>query len=83
MVRMGAPALRRESRWEQELVAGRTCGACYVCCVALTIDDPALQKVQGYRCRNALPSDGCAFYEARPDTCRTFLYQRPSALTQT
>ncbi len=57
---------------EQELVAGRTCGACNVCCVALTIDDPALQKVQGYRCRNALPSNGCAIYDARPDTCRTF-----------
>ncbi len=57
---------------EPELVAGRACGTCNVCCVALTIDDPALQKVQGYRCRNARPDNGCAIYEARPDTCRTF-----------
>jgi hypothetical protein len=57
---------------EPELVAGRTCGSCNVCCVALTIDDPALQKAQGYRCRNTLPDKGCAIYEARPETCRTF-----------
>jgi len=64
---MGASlALRRREPTEQELVAGRTCGACNVCCVALTIDDPALQRVQGYRCRNALPGNGCAIYEARP-----------------
>ncbi len=55
-----------------ELVAGRECGSCNVCCVALTIDDPALQKVQGYRCPNTLPDKGCAIYEARPHTCRTF-----------
>ena len=57
---------------EAELVAGRTCGSCNVCCVALTIDDPALQKVQGYRCKNTLPDKGCAIYDARPDTCRSF-----------
>lgn len=55
-----------------ELIAGRSCGTCNVCCVALTIDDPALQKVQGYRCRNARPDNGCAIYDARPQTCRTF-----------
>jgi hypothetical protein len=55
-----------------ELVPGRTCGSCNVCCVALTIDDKVLQKVQGYRCRHTLPDKGCAIYETRPDTCRTF-----------
>jgi Fe-S-cluster containining protein len=55
-----------------ELVAGRECGACNVCCVALTINDPALQKPQGYRCRNARPDNSCAIYETRPQTCRTF-----------
>jgi Fe-S-cluster containining protein len=57
---------------ENVLVPGRTCGSCNVCCVALTIDDKALQKVQGYRCRHTLPDNGCAIYETRPDTCRTF-----------
>jgi hypothetical protein len=57
---------------EPELVAGRSCGSCNVCCVALTIDEPALQKLQGYRCRNANPDNSCAIYETRPQTCRTF-----------
>jgi hypothetical protein len=51
---------------------GRACGSCNVCCVALTIDDPALRKVQGYRCPNTLPDHGCAIYEARPNACRSF-----------
>ena len=55
-----------------ELVAGRECGPCNVCCVALTINDPELQKLQGYRCRNAQKDGGCSIYETRPDTCRSF-----------
>ncbi len=55
-----------------DLIASRPCGNCNVCCVALTIDDPALQKVQGYRCPNARRDNGCAIYESRPETCRTF-----------
>ena len=54
------------------LVAGRTCGSCNVCCVALTIDDPELQKAQGYRCRHARRDNSCGIYATRPDTCRTF-----------
>ena len=54
------------------LVPGRDCGTCNVCCVALTINDPALKKVQGYRCPNTLPDKSCAIYESRPRTCRTF-----------
>ena len=57
---------------EPPLVPHRACGDCNVCCVALTIDDPALQKPQGYRCRNTLPNKGCAIYETRPTTCSTF-----------
>jgi len=40
--------------------------------VALTINDPVLQKVQGYRCRNAQADNSCAIYETRPQTCRNF-----------
>ena len=57
---------------EPELVAGRECGSCNVCCVALTINDPELQKLQGHRCRNARPDNSCAIYETRPQTCRTY-----------
>jgi hypothetical protein len=38
----------------------------------LTIDDPELQKPQGYRCKNALPDNSCAIYPSRPHTCREF-----------
>jgi Fe-S-cluster containining protein len=55
-----------------QLVAGRTCGSCNVCCVDLTIDDPELQKVQGYRCPHAQRDHSCGIYATRPHTCRTF-----------
>ncbi len=57
---------------ELPLVAGRTCGTCNVCCIALTIDDPELQKLQGHRCRHAQPDNSCGIYATRPQTCRTF-----------
>lgn len=61
-----------EPNYADQLVPGRECGACNVCCVALTIDDPALRKPQGYRCPNTTPDHGCRIYDSRPDTCRTF-----------
>ena len=57
---------------EAEPLPGRDCGSCNVCCVALTIDDPELRKVQGFRCHNAQPDNSCAIYPTRPRTCRTF-----------
>jgi hypothetical protein len=54
------------------LVAGRECGTCNVCCVALTIDDPELQKPQGYKCSHAERDNSCAIYATRPQTCRAF-----------
>ncbi len=57
---------------ELPLVPGRTCGTCDVCCVALTIKEPELQKPQGYRCHNLVPGTGCGIYETRPKTCREF-----------
>ena len=57
---------------ESHLVVGRECGTCNVCCVALTIDDPELQKAQGFRCRNARRDNSCGIYETRPHTCRAF-----------
>ena len=58
---------------EMQLVAGRNCGTCNVCCVALTINEPPLlQKVQGIRCKNLQPDHLCAIYDSRPETCRSF-----------
>ncbi len=50
----------------------RSCGECSACCVALTIDDPALRKAQGYRCQHLAREGGCGIYATRPQTCRTF-----------
>ncbi len=57
---------------EPDLVAGRACGECNVCCTALTIDDPELQKVQGYHCRHSQRDNSCGIYATRPHTCRVF-----------
>ncbi len=57
---------------QTRLVEGRNCGTCTVCCVALTIDDPELKKVQGYRCQHLKPGQGCSIYPTRPHSCRTF-----------
>jgi Fe-S-cluster containining protein len=57
---------------DTNLVVGRSCGSCNVCCVVPTIDDPALQKLPGYRCDNAQPGGACDIYETRPRTCRAF-----------
>jgi hypothetical protein len=54
------------------LVQDRVCGSCNVCCVDLTINEPGLRKVQGYRCPNAQPDNSCRIYADRPHTCRTF-----------
>ena len=56
----------------QALVPDRACGACNVCCVALTIDDDGLRKPQGVRCRHARHDNSCAIYADRPRTCRSF-----------
>lgn len=57
---------------EPDLVEGRSCGECNVCCVSLTINDVAMQKPQGYRCKNAQRDNSCAIYTDRPQTCRSF-----------
>ena len=55
-----------------EVIPDRQCGTCNACCVVLTINDEALQKLQGYRCKNSTSTGGCAIYPDRPDTCRRF-----------
>jgi hypothetical protein len=54
-----------------ELVAGRKCGECKVCCVTLHIDAREFQKAPGIRCPH-LCAEGCSIYATRPETCRTY-----------
>ena len=53
-----------------ELVPGRTCGSCTVCCIVPSIDTPAAQKKSNTLCRNCI--DGCVIYEHRPEACAEF-----------
>jgi hypothetical protein len=53
-----------------DLVSGRECGACNLCCVVPVIDSPELIKLSGAACRHS--RGGCDIYESRPDVCRHF-----------
>jgi hypothetical protein len=52
------------------LVAGRVCGDCTVCCTAMAIDKPEIQKEASVTCRHC--ASGCAIYETRPALCRDY-----------
>jgi hypothetical protein len=55
----------------EDLVPGRDCGACNLCCVVPVIDSPELTKPSGSVCRHSKPA-GCDIYETRPAVCRRF-----------
>jgi hypothetical protein len=58
--------------WQgMELIAGRDCGDCTVCCTWPTINKPEIQKVSGSACKNCSAS-GCAIYETRFPVCRSY-----------
>jgi hypothetical protein len=54
-----------------ELVAGRQCGECTVCCTTLHIDTAEFRKRPGIRCQH-LCAQGCSIYATRPIACRTY-----------
>jgi hypothetical protein len=64
-----------------DLVPGRICGECTICCTVMAIDKPDIQKQAGATCRHcrgglAAPKPqgegGCAIYETRPALCRDY-----------
>lgn len=52
------------------LVQGRDCGGCSVCCTALFVDTPQLQKNAGAPCRHCDAQGGCGIYQTRFPICR-------------
>jgi hypothetical protein len=52
------------------LVPGRACGECTVCCTAMAIDKPEIQKEACITCRHC--TAGCTIYETRPALCRDY-----------
>ena len=53
-----------------DLVPGRSCDGCTMCCKLLAID--VLKKPRGEWCGHCDKSRGCKIYESRPDPCRGF-----------
>ena len=53
-----------------DLVPGRECGDCTVCCTVPTIDQPGIQKPAGATCRHC--DHGCRIHQTRPDVCRQY-----------
>jgi hypothetical protein len=53
-----------------ELVPGRSCGTCILCCKVFAIRE--LNKPAGRWCVHAERGRGCKIYNDRPDTCRGF-----------
>lgn len=56
---------------QPNLVPGRECGHCTVCCYALPIDTGEMQKLSGAVCEHCT-GRACAIYETRPSNCRGF-----------
>jgi hypothetical protein len=54
-----------------DLVEGRECGTCNVCCVTTQIDTDEFKKLPGVRCRH-LCAQGCSIYATRYSVCRTY-----------
>lgn len=53
-----------------ELVPGRSCQGCTMCCKLMEVG--AVEKPRGTWCRHCDQKSGCGIYEARPDACRIF-----------
>jgi hypothetical protein len=56
--------------YDLDLVAGRTCGDCTVCCTVMAVDNPDMQKEAGVTCRHC--RGGCTIYDTRPQLCRDY-----------
>ena len=54
-----------------QLVPGRVCGPCTVCCKEPPIIEAVLKKPPGVLCPHCRTNEGCTIYEDRPGTCRS------------
>ena len=55
----------------RELVEGRECGSCSICCKVFMIKE--LRKFDYKWCAHARPGSGCTIYAHRPTVCQDFL----------
>jgi hypothetical protein len=55
---------------QPQLVPGRACGTCMMCCKVPYIQE--FEKPPGVWCRHAATGKGCVIYADRPASCRAF-----------
>ena len=53
-----------------QLVPGRACGTCMMCCKVPYIKE--FEKPAGVWCKHAAAGKGCVIYAERPESCRNF-----------
>lgn len=53
-----------------DLVPGRSCDGCTLCCKLMGIED--IGKARGQWCPDCDKTRGCKIYDTRPEACRTF-----------
>ena len=53
-----------------QIVAGRACGTCSLCCKVLRIEET--ESPAGQWCKHCDPGHGCKIHPTRPATCRDF-----------
>ena len=58
---------------QPRVVPGRACGSCSLCCKVVGVEE--LNKPIGEWCPHCKRANGCAIYQARPASCRTFMCQ--------
>ena len=51
-------------------LTGRSCGECTICCTAMAIDKPEIQKEAGITCRHC--RGGCTIQDRWPALCRDY-----------
>jgi hypothetical protein len=64
------PSSDRSSPNAADLVQGRDCGGCTLCCRVPPVDTPEFQKQAGVLCQHCEPEVGCAIHATRPPVCR-------------
>ncbi len=78
LIQLFWPPLKRQpknppsSSQAANLVPGRNCGGCTVCCKSLTIISSELKKLPGILCKHAEEGAGCGIYNHRPAVCRNW-----------
>jgi hypothetical protein len=58
------------ARVDGQVVQGRSCGSCSLCCKVVSIEE--FNKPAGKWCQHCKPGNGCGIHAMRPFVCRSF-----------